>query len=71
MKKTIFALAALATFAGSAVVAQDYAQALKARQGQFNILAINLGILGGMARGTVEYDAEAARLPRIPSSPSP
>ena len=61
MKKTIVALAAMATFAGGAAVAQDASQALKARQGQFNILAINLGILGGMARGTVDYDAETAQ----------
>lgn len=43
--------------------AQDRAQqaAIKARQGQFNVMMINLGILGDMARGNTEYDAEAAQ----------
>ncbi len=61
MKKTFATLAALAMLSGTAVYAQDFDNQLKARKGQFNILAINLGILGGMARGAVEYDAEAAQ----------
>ena len=40
--------------------AQDMSAQLKARQGQFRILAINLGIIGDMAKGEAEYDAEAA-----------
>jgi cytochrome c556 len=61
MKKTTTVLAALAIFAGSQAVAQDFDMPVKARQGQFSILAINLGILGGMAKGETEYDAEAAQ----------
>jgi cytochrome c556 len=42
-------------------MAQDYANQVKARQGQMQIIAINIGILGGMAKGAVEYDAAAAQ----------
>lgn len=34
--------------------------AVKARQSQMQLYAFNLGILGGMAQGKAEYDAEAA-----------
>ncbi|SNR99828.1 c-type cytochrome [Antarctobacter heliothermus] len=60
MKSSFVALAALAVFA-TPTFAQELPQAVKARQGQFNIMALNLGILGGMARGTVDYDADAAQ----------
>ncbi|WP_323769178.1 cytochrome c [Antarctobacter sp.] len=60
MKSSFTALAALAVFAAPAF-AQDLPQPVKARQGQFNIMALNLGVLGGMARGSVDYDAEAAQ----------
>lgn len=60
MKTTIAALAALAVLATPAL-AQELPQPVKARQGQFNIMALNLGILGNMARGTIEYDAETAQ----------
>lgn len=33
---------------------------LKARKGQFNLLALNVGVLGGMARGNIDYDATLA-----------
>ena len=45
---------------GGAVLAQDTEAAIKARQGQFRILALNLGVLGGMAKGEIEYDQEMA-----------
>lgn len=58
--KAMIALAAMVS--GTAVYAQDdFSGQLKARQGQFRILAINLGILGGMAKGESEYSAEAAQ----------
>jgi cytochrome c556 len=60
MKHTFAALAATAVLATTPALA-EVPQAVKARQGQFNIMALNLGILGGMARGTVDYDAEAAQ----------
>lgn len=59
MKTSILLATAFATLA-SPLLAQDVSGPVKARQGQFNVLAINLGILGGMARGSVDYDAEAA-----------
>ncbi|WP_420324980.1 c-type cytochrome [Mameliella sp.] len=59
--KTPFAALALLAVLGTPALAQDLPQPVKARQGQFNIMALNLGVLGGMARGTVEYDAEAAQ----------
>ncbi len=38
-----------------------YAGHIAARQGYMQILAFNIGVLGGMARGNIEYDAEAAQ----------
>ncbi len=49
------------SLAAAPVLAQDFGGQVKARQGQFNIMAINLGILGGMAKGAVPYDAAAAK----------
>lgn len=63
MKITQAWLAAAALAVGAvAAQAQDFDNQLKARQGQFRIMALNLGVLGGMARGTVDYDAEMARM---------
>lgn len=60
--KRVFASALIAAVAcGGVASAQDYSGHLKARQGQFRVLAINLGILGGMAKGEMAYDAAAAQ----------
>ena len=63
MKKTFAAISAACLLAVPAVpvFAQDVPDAVKARQGQFRIMAINLGILGSMAKGEREYDSEAAQ----------
>lgn len=61
MKKTVIAVATATALIGSAAVAQDFSAQVKARQGQFRIMALNLGILGGMAQGKMPYDAEAAQ----------
>ena len=61
MKKILVTAAAMALVSGGTAYAQDYAAELKARQGQFRVLAINLGILGSMAKGETEYSAEAAQ----------
>ncbi|SDX99191.1 c-type cytochrome [Citreimonas salinaria] len=63
MKTIIAALSVAGALAVTATAsfAQDVPDAVKARQGQFRIMAINLGILGDMARGKAEYDAEAAQ----------
>lgn len=55
---SIVALAAMGT--GIAATAQDLPAPVQARQGQFQIMALNIGVLGNMARGNTEYDAEAA-----------
>lgn len=59
MKKVITAVAVLATLATGALAEEN--RALEGRKGQFNILALNLGVLGGMAKGSVPYDAAAAQ----------
>ena len=46
---------------GAAASAQDVSAAVSARQGSMNILALNIGVLAGMARGNAEYDAETAQ----------
>ncbi|SDC14300.1 c-type cytochrome [Ruegeria marina] len=40
----------------------EFAREIKARQAQMTLNAFNLGILGAMAKGEMEYDAEAAGL---------
>ena len=57
--KSILLAAALA-MAGLPAIANE--GAIGARQGQFKIMALNIGVLGGMARGTVEYDAAQAQI---------
>lgn len=60
MKKVIATLTALTILAGTAAQAQNIEGAVKARQGVMGVLGINLGILGGMAKGAIPYDADAA-----------
>jgi cytochrome c556 len=55
-------LCAALVAAPAATFAQDFDGALQARQGQFRIMALNLGVLGDMARGEAPYDAELAEL---------
>jgi cytochrome c556 len=58
----------LVTFAAAlglgatAVVAQDLPPPVEARQGQFQLMALNIGVLGNMARGNTPYDAGAAQI---------
>ncbi|WP_372890470.1 c-type cytochrome [Rhodosalinus sp.] len=62
LKARIFAAATAFSLVAPAAMAQDDFEAqLKARQGQFRIMALNLGVLGGMAQGEIEYDAERAQ----------
>lgn len=54
-------LAALAlTGAAQAQGSDPLAAAVKARQSHMTLYATNLGVLGGMAQGQIDYDAEAA-----------
>ena len=57
----VLALSTLCAALALPAMAQDFSGQLKARQGQFRIMAINLGIIGDMAKGEAEYDAEAAQ----------
>lgn len=59
---TILSATALAVgFAGVALAQQDPLEAaVKARQALMTLRGANIGVLGGMARGNTEYDAEAA-----------
>ena len=64
IRKVVLAVSGLA-LAGTAVLAAQHAGpmagAIKARQAQMQVMAFNLGILGNMAQGKAEYDAEAAQ----------
>lgn len=64
-KMTVIAGLALAALAGTAVIADSHADkaalaAVKARQATMDLYAFNLGQLGAMAKGEVEYNADAA-----------
>ncbi|CUH76927.1 c-type cytochrome [Tropicibacter naphthalenivorans] len=59
MKKLITTAVLMAGLA-TAATAQDLPAEVKARQGQFRIMALNLGVLGGIAKGAIEYDAATA-----------
>lgn len=61
MKTTVIAGLAAACLFATPTLAQDFSGELKARQGQFRIMALNLGIIGSMAQGKTDYDAEAAQ----------
>ncbi len=67
MKKTFAALSGLilaSVVAGTAIgeshVDPNIMRAVKARQSQMTLYAFNIGLLGGMAKGEIEYDAAAA-----------
>ncbi|SMC74872.1 c-type cytochrome [Primorskyibacter flagellatus] len=62
MKNIVTATVIAGVLAGSAALAQNDGSAqVKARQGQMRVIALNLGVLGGMAQGKIDYDAEAAQ----------
>ncbi len=65
IKTTLIAGAMLAlpfaTIANADAHTNPFAGHIAARQGQMNIQAFNIGVLGGMARGNIAYDAEAAQ----------
>lgn len=63
MKKLIAGLTVATIAFASVATAQDapFAREIKARQGIMTYRAIQLGVLGGMAKGEIEYDAEAAQ----------
>ena len=60
MKTFALALAVAVTGLTGGATAQDLDKAVKARQATMQLYAFNLGILGNMAKGATEYDADAA-----------
>lgn len=61
MKTFPILLAASISLTGGAAFAQDADAAIKARQGQFRLMALNLSYLGAVAKGEAEYNAERAQ----------
>ena len=59
--RSLTLLTAGAVAIGTMVLAQSAEDAVKARQAHMTLLAGNLGVLGGMARGNADYDAELAQ----------
>lgn len=53
------AVASLALAIATPALASE--AAIRARQGQFQMFALNVAVLGGMAQGRVPYDAAAAQ----------
>lgn len=63
MKAVIVTVISLALFTASSVFAEDegpHDKAIKARQSLMQLYSFNLGILAGMAKGKIDYDADAA-----------
>lgn len=62
--KILLVTAAAALTLGTLAVADGHADlhpAVKARQAHMQLYAHNLGVLGGMAQGKIDYDAAAAQ----------
>ena len=57
----ISALVAAPAFSDGHLTEEDLTKAMKARQAHMQLYAFNLGILGGMAQGEVEYNADVAQ----------
>jgi cytochrome c556 len=66
LKKSILLGATFGVAATLAFAASDgptpQQRAIEARQSKMTLYAFNLGLLGGMAKGDIEYDAQAAGL---------
>jgi cytochrome c556 len=67
LKKSLVAAGLISSLTVGAVLADSHANnpfsaGIKARQAQMQIQSFNLGILGAMAKGEAEYDAEKATL---------
>ncbi|CTQ50614.1 c-type cytochrome [Jannaschia donghaensis] len=66
MHRPLTILALVGAFAATSVAfAEEHAQTpreVKARQGLMNVISLNLAVVGDMAKGETEYDAEAAEM---------
>lgn len=63
ISRTLSLVTAAGIAAGAAFAASDAEvnPAVKARQAHMQLYAHNIGVLGGMAQGNIEYNAEAAQ----------
>lgn len=63
MKRILVGATIAAIALAGSVMAQDapFGMQIKARQGIMNYRALNIGVLGAMAKGEAEYDAAAAQ----------
>ena len=61
MKKTFLTITIATLLSTGIAQAQDYSSAINARQGQMRMQALNISILGAMAKGELEYDAGLAQ----------
>ena len=60
-KLSVLAIAAAVALPALSPAAADIETAVDMRKSQFKLYSFNLGVLGGMAQGEIEYDAEAAQ----------
>ncbi|MEP3278943.1 MAG: cytochrome c [Stappiaceae bacterium] len=60
--KTLLSIGLLAFFTGTAMSQDANEKAIKARQAVMQIYSFNLGQLGAMVKGEVDYDAELASI---------
>lgn len=64
MRKMILGavLSVLVAAPAAVAVADPIKDAVEARQGYYKLLGANMGVLAGMAKGAIEYDADKAKL---------
>lgn len=62
LTRVLLVAAAATVGLGAALADQPFSSELDARQGQFKLLAFNIGPLVGMAQGNIEYDAATAQM---------
>lgn len=62
LTRVIVVAAAATVGLGVALADEPFSSELGARQGQFKLLAFNLGPIVGMAQGNIEYDAATAQI---------
>ena len=58
---TILCMTMTGVAIGGGHAAKEIEAAVKARQSQMTLYSFNLGLLGGMAKGEIEYNADAAK----------
>ena len=62
IRPVLTALATIGTLLiGTAATSQEFDNQIGARQGMFKMNGVSIGVLAGMARGRIDYDAELAQ----------